>query len=92
MRKLDDRYPLPNIADVLDKLGRCNYFITLDLASGFHQIEMNPDDIPKTAFNVEQGHFEYVRNTYKNSPAAFQRTMDNILGLQNKICLVYLMI
>lgn len=92
-KTIDDRYPLPNITDVLDKLGRCNYFSTLDLASGFHQIEMNPEDISKTAFNVENGHYEYVRMPFglKNAPATFQRVMDNILrGLQNEICLVYL--
>lgn len=33
--------PLPNISDVLDKLGKCQYFSTLDLASGFHQFEMS---------------------------------------------------
>lgn len=92
-KTIDDRYPLPNITDVLDKLGRCMYFTTLDLASGFHQIEMNPEDIPKTAFNVENGHYEYVRMPFglKNAPATFQRVMDNVLrGLQNEFCLVYL--
>ncbi|KAA5654303.1 RNA-directed DNA polymerase, partial [Pseudomonas aeruginosa] len=81
------------MSDVLDKLGKCQYFTTLDLASGFYQVETNPDDIPKTAFNVEHGHFEFLRMPMglKNSPATFQRVMDNVLkGLQNVICLVYL--
>lgn len=60
-KTIDDRYPLPNITDILDKLGRSQYFTTLDLASGFHQIEMDPSSIPKTAFNVENGHYEYIR-------------------------------
>ena len=47
-KTIKDNYPLPNITDVLDKLGRCQYITTVDLASGFHQIEMNPDDIKKT--------------------------------------------
>lgn len=92
-KTIDDKYPIPNISDVLDKLGRCQYFTTLDLASGFYQVEMNPDDIPKTAFNVEHGHFEFLRMPMglKNSPSTFQRVMDNVLrGLQNEICLVYL--
>lgn len=92
-KTINDKYPIPNIADVLDKLGKCQYFTTLDLASGFHQVEMNPDDIPKTAFNVEHGHFEFLRMPMglKNSPSTFQRVMDNVLrGLQNSICLVYL--
>jgi hypothetical protein len=89
----DDKYPIPNINDVLDKLGNCQYFSTLDLASGFYQVEMEPSDIPKTAFNVENGHYEFLRMPMglKNSPSTFQRVMDNVLkDLQNVICLVYL--
>lgn len=92
-KTIDDKYPIPNIADVLDKLGNCQYFTTLDLASGFYQVEMNPQDISKTAFNVEHGHFEFLRMPMglKNSPSTFQRVMDNVLReLQNTICLVYL--
>lgn len=92
-KTINDKYPLPNITDILDKLGRCQYFSTLDLASGFHQIEMNPRDSEKTAFNVENGHFEYLRMPFglKNAPATFQRVMDNILkGIQNELCLVYM--
>lgn len=92
-KTLDDKYPIPNISDVLDKLGKCQYFTTLDLTNGFYQVEMDPQDIPKTAFNVEHGHFEFLRMPMglKNSPSTFQRVMDNVLrGLQNDICLVYL--
>lgn len=92
-KTLNDRYPLPNIEDLLDKLGKCNYFTTLDLASGFHQIEMHQDSIQKTAFNVENGHYEYLRMPFglKNAPATFQRVMDHVLkDIQNKICLVYM--
>ena len=91
-KTIDDKYPIPNINDILDKLGRCQYFTTLDLASGFHQIEMHDDDIEKTAFTVENGHYEFLRMPFglKNAPSTFQRVMDNVLrGLQNKICLVY---
>lgn len=92
-KTIDDRYPLPNISDILDKLGRSQYFTTLDLASGFHQIEMSPEDIPKTAFSVEHGHYEYLRMPFglKNAPSTFQRAMDDVLkGLQGHICLVYM--
>lgn len=92
-KTIDDKYPIPNINDILDKLGNCQYFTTLDLASGFYQVEMDPADIHKTAFNVEHGHFEFLRMPMglKNSPSTFQRVMDNVLrDLQNVICLVYL--
>lgn len=58
-KTIDDKYPLPNINELLDKLGKCQYFTTLDLASGFHQIEMDQEDIEKTAFSTDQGHYEY---------------------------------
>lgn len=92
-KTIGDSYPLPNITDLLDKLGRCQYFTTLDLASGFHQIQMAEDDIPKTAFNSENGHYEFLRMPFglKSAPATFQRTMENILrGINNEKCLVYL--
>lgn len=92
-KTIGDKYPIPNITDVLDRLGRAKYFTTLDLASGFHQIEMDEESIPKTAFSIEQGHFEFVRMPFglKNAPPTFQRVMDNILrGYINKFCLVYL--
>lgn len=92
-KTIDDKYPIPNITEVLDKLGNCQYFTTLDLASGFYQVEMNEADISKTAFNVDHGHFEFLRMPMglKNSPSTFQRVMDNVLrDLQNRICLVYL--
>ena len=93
VKTTDDKYPLPNITEVLDKLGRCNYFTTLDLASGFHQIEVEPKDIPKTAFSVDHGKYEYVRMPFglKNAPSTFQRVMDNVLReLIGTVCLVYM--
>lgn len=89
----DDRYPIPIIDDILDKLGRANYFTTLDLTKGFYQIEVDPKDREKTAFSTSNGHFEFVRMPFglKNAPATFQRMMNNVLRDHiNKICLVYM--
>lgn len=89
----DDRYPLPNICDLFDKLGKSNYFTTLDLASGYHQIEIAEQDRQKTAFSTQNGHYEFLRMPFglKTAPATFQRAMDNVLrGLQGIHCLVYL--
>lgn len=52
-KTVDDCFPLPNITEILDKLGRASYFKTLDLASGYHQIEVEPEYIPKPAFRTE---------------------------------------
>jgi hypothetical protein len=65
----------------------------MDLASGFHQIEVDPRDIQKTSFTVKHGHYEYLRMPFglKNAPATFQRLMDNILReYTEKICFVYM--
>lgn len=85
-RIIEDKYPLPNINDILDRLGRAQYFTTLDLASGYHQLEMHPKDVEKTAFTTERGHYEFLRMPFglKNAPSTFQRLMDHILrGIDN---------
>ena len=63
-KTIADAYPLPNIVDILDQLGGAKYFSVFDLASGFHQINMHPDDCPKTAFTTPYGHYEYVSNAH----------------------------
>lgn len=90
---IDDKFPIPNIDSILDKLGKAQYFTTLDLAKGFHQILVNKDDRKKTAFSTPFGHYEYVRMPFglKNAPATFQRLINSILREHiNKICVVYL--
>lgn len=90
---VDDKYPLPNITDLFDKLGKSCYFSVLDLASGYHQIEIEREDQPKTAFSTQFGHYEFLRMPFglKTAPATFQRAMDNVLrGLQGIHCLIYL--
>jgi len=57
---IGDTYPLPNIVDILDQLG-AQYFSVCDLASGFHQIKMDPTDSHKTAFTTPFGHYEFDR-------------------------------
>lgn len=92
-KTVDDRFPIPNIDEIIDKLGRCLYFTTLDLARGFHQVEIDERDIHKTAFSIEGGHYEFLRMPFglKTAPATFQRLMNGILGeLINRVCLVYL--
>lgn len=88
-----DAYPLPNITDILDQLGNSHYFTTLDLANGFHQIQMDKNDKLKTAFSTSTGHYVYNRMPFglKGAPATFQRLMNTILsGLCGIKCFIYL--
>lgn len=92
-KTVKDKYPMPAINDVLDKIGRAKYFSALDLASGYHQIEMAKQDRAKTAFTAVGGHYESTRMPFglTNAPATFQRVMDNVLKeLIGECCLVYL--
>lgn len=90
---VDDKFPMPNIDSLFDKLGRAQYFSTIDLAKGFHQIKMEDRDIQKTAFSTPLGHFEYIRMPFglKNAPSTFQRLMNYVLrDYINKICVIYM--
>lgn len=92
-KTIPDRYPIPKIEEILDKIGRSQYFSTIDLFSGFHQIEIEPNDIEKTAFSTDNGHYEYLKMPFglNNAPATFQRLMNHVLhGLIGKTCLVYM--
>lgn len=88
-----DAYPLPNITDIIDKLGGAKYFSVLDLASGFHQIPMDSRSRAKTAFSALFRKLEFNRMPFglMNSPSTFQRLMDRLLcGLQGIELFVYM--
>ena len=88
-----DSYPLPRIDDSLDALKGSRYYSVMDMASGFWQVAMDADDAPKTAFATASGLYEFTVMAFGlcNSPATFQRLMENVLrGLQWEICLLYL--
>lgn len=64
---IDDKFPIPNIENILDKLGKAQYFTTLDLAKGFHQTLVRQEDQKKTAFSTPSGHYEYAFRTKKRA-------------------------
>lgn len=88
-----DSYPLPRIDDTLDALVGARWFSTLDLKSGYHQVEMAEEDKPKTAFSFGQGLWQFNVMPFGlcNAPGCFERLMERVLdGLQWKTALIYL--
>ncbi|GBL91854.1 Retrovirus-related Pol polyprotein from transposon 297 [Araneus ventricosus] len=90
---IKDSYPLPRIDDTLDALNGSQWFSTLDLKSGYWQVEIQPEDKEKTAFTTGQGlwQFKVMPLGLCNAPATFERLMKTVLhGLTSEACLVYL--
>ncbi|KAM7314715.1 reverse transcriptase family protein [Ixodes scapularis] len=88
-----DVYPLPRIDDTLDRLRHSRYFSSMDLKSGYWQIEVDERDREKTAFVTPDGLYEFKVMPFGlcTAPATFQRVMDTVLaGLKWQSCLVYL--
>ena len=76
-----DAYPLPRIDELLEKYQIAKWFTSMDLASGFHQVEMAEEDKEKTAFVCSEGLYEFNVMPFglKNAPGTFQRLMDKVL-------------
>ena len=88
-----DAYPLPRIDSMLDSLSGSNLYSTLDLATGYCQVQMDKEHKEKTAFITRDGLFQFKVLPFgvANGPACFERLMETVLaGLQWKFCLVYL--
>lgn len=92
-KTVKDAYPLPRIDECLDSLSGAKWFSTMDLNSGFWQIEMAEKDKEKTAFVTTLGLFKFRVMPFGlvNAPSTFERLMENVLkGLQWTECLVYM--
>ena len=93
-RTVKDAYSLPRIEEALDSLNGACIFTSLDLKSGYWQVELDEDSIPLTAFTVGPlGFYECVRMPFglTNAPATFQRLMESCLGeLHLDWCIIYL--
>ncbi|MCP4490712.1 MAG: hypothetical protein GY820_25880, partial [Gammaproteobacteria bacterium] len=93
LQTVKDNYPLSRTEDVFMTLGNNQYFSTLDISSAYWQVEVAPEHRHKTAFTTGFGLFQYRFMPFglTNSPATFQRLMENVLnGLLWKTCFVFI--
>ncbi|MCO5586141.1 hypothetical protein L7F22_040081 [Adiantum nelumboides] len=77
---IKNRFPMPRIEDLFDKLQGSTYFSRIDLKSGYHQIRIVDEDILKTTFRTTFDLYEYLVMPFglTNAPATFNRMMERI--------------
>ena len=77
---IQNQYPLPRIDDLFDQLQGARVFSKFDMRSGYHQLKIRSEDVPKTAFRTRYGHYEFLAIPFglSNAPSTFMDLMNRI--------------
>jgi hypothetical protein len=90
---IKNKYPLPRIDILFDQLAGAQVFSKIDLCSGYHQIKIRAEDIPKTTFTMRYGLYEYLVMSFglTNAPAHFMYLMNSVFMLElDKLVMVFI--
>lgn len=87
---IKNKFPMPIVEELFEELYGAEWFTTLDLRSGFHQILVSPEDQYKIAFQTHHGHYEYLVMPYglTGASATFQSIMNHVLAPLLRKCVV----
>lgn len=78
---IKNKYPLSRNDDLFDQLRGAVVFSKIDLRTGYHQLKVKEEDVPKMAFRIRHGHYEFLVMSFglSNAPAAFMDLMNRVL-------------
>jgi hypothetical protein len=90
---IKNKYPLPRIDDLFDQLSGAKVFSKIDLRTGYYQLKIKKEDIPKTAFTTRYGLYEYTVMSFglTNAPAFFMHMMNKLfMDFLDKFVVVFI--